>query len=408
MSCPHAPTLVIDPMVADLDAETETLRQAGPLARVELLGVPAWAVTASAEARQLLADPRLVKDLGAWSLWTLGVVTHAWPLIGMVDAGRSMFTVDGPDHRRLRAKTNQALSPRRLDEIRPAVAKFTAELLDDLAAAGGDGQIVDLKQVFAYPLPMRVVGQLMGVDPADFPYLLESYQAFFSVLTPHDERLRILADLDQYYLRLIRAKTASPTDDLTCDFINSTEGGEPMTEQEALGNLKALVAAGHETTVSLIVNAARHLLRDPEQLERVRSGDIEWDNAIEETLRFDTPSTHLLMRFATEDISLGEFVIPQGDGVVMSYRVIGRDVEVHGDSAAAFDAGRDTARRHMAFGFGPHICPGAALSRLEARIALPALFARFPKLSLAVDDSELIHLPVMTQNDLASFPVTLG
>jgi 2-hydroxy-5-methyl-1-naphthoate 7-hydroxylase len=319
-----------------------------------------------------------------------------------------MFTVDGADHRRLRAKTNQALSPRRLDEIRPAIEHFTAELLDDVAAAGADAAVIDLKQVFAYPLPMRVVGRLMGVDAADFRYLLESYKAFFSILTPHDERLRILEDLDDYYLRLIRAKTAVPTDDLTYDLISSTEGGAPMTEEEVLGNLKALVAAGHETTVSLIVNTTRHMLRNPDQLDRVKSGDVSWENAIEETLRFDTPSTHLLMRFATEDISLGQFVIPKGDGVVMSYRVIGRDEAVHGDTADSFDAARETAKRHMAFGFGPHICPGAALSRLEARIALPALFARFPDLTLAVPDSSLAHLPVMTQNDLAAFPVTLG
>lgn len=110
MKCPYA-TVVIDPMVQDLDGETEQLRASAPLARIELLGVPAWTVTRHAEARRLLLDARLVKDLAAWGLWQRGEVTHAWPLIGMIDAGRSMFTVDGEEHRRLRTKTSQALTP---------------------------------------------------------------------------------------------------------------------------------------------------------------------------------------------------------------------------------------------------------------------------------------------------------
>lgn len=123
MNCPHAAArgaassgapVVIDPLVQDLDGETARLRAAGPLARIELLGVPALTVTRHALARQLLIDPRLVKDLEAWGLWQRGEVTHEWPLIGMIDAGRSMFTVDGAEHRRLRTKTSQALTLRRL------------------------------------------------------------------------------------------------------------------------------------------------------------------------------------------------------------------------------------------------------------------------------------------------------
>lgn len=120
MNCPHtgaaqtdrgAGTITIDPMVQDLDGETARLRDTGVLARIELLGVPAWTVTRHAEARQLLLDTRLVKDIDAWGLWRSGVVTRDWPLIGMIDAGRSMFTVDGAEHRRLRTKTSQALTP---------------------------------------------------------------------------------------------------------------------------------------------------------------------------------------------------------------------------------------------------------------------------------------------------------
>ncbi|WP_029932935.1 cytochrome P450 family protein [Nocardia otitidiscaviarum] len=399
--CPIA----IDPMIGDLAGETDRLRAAGPLARIDLLGATAWTVTDHSVARQLLVDSRLVKDINAWGLWNSGVVTRQWPLIGMIDAGRSMFTVDGAEHRRLRIKTTQALSPRRLEALRPMIERFVAELLDDLEAAGKDGAVVDLKQVFAYPLPMRVVSELMGVDKADHGFLLESYKAFFSMLTPHEERLRLLEELDVYYLKMVRAKTAEPTDDLTSAFIQADEGGEPLTEEEVVGNLKALVAAGHETTVSLILAAVRALLTRPEQLDKIRSGDYEWRNAIEETLRWDGPVIHLLMRFATEDITVGDTVIEKGEGVVMSYRAIGRDTAVHGADADEFDITRPTAHRNISFGYGPHICPGAALARMEAAIALPALFERFPELRLAVPVEEIGNLPVLTQNDLASFPV---
>ncbi|MFF5501900.1 cytochrome P450 [Streptomyces roseolus] len=412
MTCPYAAgrdaaPVVVDPMVQDLDGETARIRAAGPLARIDLLGVPAWAVTRHADARRLLVDPRLVKDMAAWDLWTSGTVTHAWPLIGMIDAGRSMFTVDGEEHRRLRAKTSQALTPRRLEAIRPDIEKFTAELLDDLEEGGRDGAVVDLKSVFAQPLPMRVVGMLMGVDPQANAMLTRQYKKFFSMLTPQEERLALLAELDVFYTELVRAKTARPTDDLTSALILAEDGGEPLTEEEVVGNLKAMVAAGHETTIGLVLNAVRALLAHPEQLRAVLAGDVPWEAVIEETLRWDTPTTHLLMRFATEDIAVGDAVIPKGEGVVISYRAIGRDPEQHGPDADAFDITRPAPHRHMTFGHGPHICPGAALSRVEAGIALPALFARFPRLRLAVPDGELRNLPVMTQNDLESFPVLL-
>ncbi|MFC8593814.1 cytochrome P450 family protein [Streptomyces atroolivaceus] len=393
-------------MVQDLDGETEQLRASAPLARIDLLGVPAWTVTRHAEARQLLLDARLVKDLGAWGLWQSGEVTHAWPLIGMIDAGRSMFTVDGEEHRRLRTKTSQALTPRRLEAIRPEIEKFTEGLLDALAEQGEDG-VVDLKAVFAQPLPMRVVGLLMGVDEALHPMLTRQYKAFFSMLTPQEDRLALLAELDVFYAELVREKTAHPTDDLTSALILAEEGGEPLTEEEVIGNLKAMVAAGHETTIGLILNAVRALLAHPDQLRKVLDGEVPWEAVIEETLRWDTPTTHLLMRFATEDIQVGDQVIAQGEGVVISYRAIGRDVTQHGDDADAFDITRPTPIRHMTFGHGPHICPGAALSRVEAGIALPALFGRFPDLRLAIADDEIRKLPVMTQNDMEAFPVLL-
>ncbi|GAB3208044.1 cytochrome P450 family protein [Nocardia tengchongensis] len=403
--CPHA--ISIDPMVGDLAGETARLRAAGPITRIDLLGAPAWTITDHAVARQLLTDTRLVKDINAWKLFSDGVVTRQWPLIGMIDAGRSMFTVDGSEHRRLRIKTTQALTPRRLEALRPTIERLTKELLDDLDEAGGEGAVVDLKQVFAYPLPMRVISELMGVPREDHPMLLDWYKKFFSMMTPQDERLQVIDAMDVYFTEMVRRKTATPTDDLTSALILADEGGEPLTEEEVVGNLKALVAAGHETTVSLILNTVRALLNQPEQLARVRSEEVEWKQVIEESLRYDGPVTHLLMRFATEDITVGDTVIERGEGVVMSYRAINRDNGVFGEDADDFDITRPTAHRNISFGYGPHICPGAALARLEAAIALPALFDRFPALRLAGSDAEIVNLPVMTQNDIAALPLQL-
>ncbi|WP_314177305.1 cytochrome P450 family protein [Streptomyces winkii] len=399
--------IVIDPMVRNLDEETRRLRDAGTLTRIELLGVPAWTVTRHAAARRLLTDQRLVKDIDRWTLWRTGEVTNAWPLIGMIDAGRSMFTVDGAEHRRLRAKTAQAITPRRLENLRPVIEDITHGLLDDVEKQAVQGP-VDLKSVFALPLPMSVISVLMGVDPALHPRLHTLYKAFFSMLTPQEERLAVIDELDGIFTDMVRARTAEPRDDLTSALILADEGGEPLTEEEVVGNLKAMVAAGHETTIGLILNAVRALLTHPDQLRMVLGGEAGWDAVIEETLRWDTPTTHLLMRFATEDIEVDGEVIREGEGVVVSYRAIGRDQEQHGPDADQFDIARPSPNRHMTFGHGPHICPGAALSRLEAGIALPALFDRFPGIRFAVPVEEIVNQPVLTQNDLQSFPVHLN
>lgn len=398
--------LVIDPLVRDLDGETRRLRESGEVVLVDLLGVPAWSVTRHALARWLLTDQRFVKDIDRWGLWRSGAVTRDWPLIGMVDTGRSMFTVDGPEHRRLRAKIGQALTPRRLEAIRPAVARIVRELLDRVA--GHEREPVDLKTEFAAPLPMLVISELMGIDAGMRPRVRELYEAFFSVLTPQDERLEVFAELDALFTCVVRERTAAPADDLTSALITAEQGGAPLSEQEVVGNLKATVAAGHETTVSLLLCTVRALLTRPDELRAVLAGAVSWDAVVEEALRWDPPLTHLLMRFATEDVELGGTLVREGEGVVISYRAIGRDCAQHGPSADEFHTRECPPAKHMSFGHGPHICPGAALARLEAGIALPALFARFPDLQLAVPAEEIGNLPVLTQNDLGSFPVLLG
>ncbi|MFJ4962802.1 Cytochrome P450 107B1 [Streptomyces sp. ADI96-02] len=399
--------IALDPFVTDLDAESAALRAAGPLAEVELPGgVHCYAVTHHAEARALLTDSRVVKDINVWNAWQRGEIPPDWPLIGLANPGRSMLTVDGEDHRRLRTLVAQALTVRRVERLREGIEALTRAGLDRLAALPAD-RPVDLKAEFAYPLPMNVISELMGVDAADHPRLKELFEKFFSTQTPPSEVPRMMADLGALFTKIVDGKRAEPGDDLTSALIAASENGDHLTDEEIVNTLQLIIAAGHETTISLVVNVVAALQTHPEQRERVLNGEIPWQGVIEETLRWNTPTSHVLIRFATEDVEVGDRVLPKGEALIVSFGALGRDERQYGPTAGAFDAAR-SPNRHIAFGHGPHICPGAALSRLEAGIALPALYERFPDLDLAVAADDLRNKPIVTQNDLYELPVRLG
>ncbi|MBK3645214.1 cytochrome P450, partial [Streptomyces sp. MBT33] len=224
---------------------------------------------------------------------------------------------------------------------------------------------------------------------------------------PPAEVVATLTELAGVMADTVAAKRAEPGDDLTSALILASENGDHLTDEEIVSTLQLMVAAGHETTISLIVNAVVQLSLHPDQRSLVLSGAADWSQVTEETLRHSTPTSHVLIRFATEDVRVGDKVLPAGDALIVSYAAIGRDEKAHGPSAGDFDITRTSANRHISFGHGPHVCPGAALSRLEAGIALPALYGRFPDLDLAVPAGELRNKPVVTQNDLFELPVRL-
>lgn len=316
-----------------------------------------------------------------------------------------MLTVDGAEHRRLRTLVAQALTVRRVEHMRGRITELTDRLLDELPADGG---VVDLKAAFAYPLPMYVVADLMGIEEVRLPRLKVLFEKFFSTQTPPEEVVSTLTELAGIMGDTVAAKRAAPGDDLTSALILASEDGDHLTDAEIVSTLQLMVAAGHETTISLIVNSVVNLSTHPEQRALVLSGEADWSAVIEETLRFSTPTSHVLIRFATEDVPVGDRVIPAGDALIVSYGALGRDERAHGPTAGDFDITRTSPNRHISFGYGPHVCPGAALSRLEAGVALPALYARFPRLDLAVPASELRNKPVVTQNDLFELPVRLA
>ncbi|MGW6819967.1 cytochrome P450 family protein [Streptomyces sp. NPDC055005] len=411
MTCPidHAgpAAITLDPFVTDLAAESAALRAAGPLVRVVLPGgVGVYAVTHHAEARKLLTDTRVVKDINVWGAWQRGEIPPDWPLIGLANPGRSMLTVDGDEHRRLRTLVAQALTVRRVEKLRAGIEALTTGMLDRLAQLPA-GESVDLKAEFAYPLPMNVISELMGVEAAEHPRLKALFEKFFSTQTLPEEVPQMMADLGALFSRIVESKRATPGDDLTSALIAASEDGDHLSTEEITNTLQLMVAAGHETTISLIVNAVVALETHPEQRALVLKGEVPWENIIEETLRWSTPTSHVLIRFASEDVEVGDRILPQGEGLIVSFGALGRDEVQHGSTAGEFDITR-TPNRHISFGHGPHVCPGAALSRLEALVALPALYARFPDLSLAVAAEELRNKPILTQNDLFDLPVRLA
>ncbi|WP_330294553.1 cytochrome P450 family protein [Streptomyces sp. NBC_00503] len=411
MTCPIDHTgpapITLDPFVADLDAESAALRAAGPLVEVVLPGdVRVYAVTHHAEARKLLTDPRIVKDINVWGAWQRGEIPMDWPLIGLANPGRSMLTVDGDEHRRLRTLVAQALTVRRVEKLRAGIEALTTGMLDKLAALPSGGT-VDLKAQFAYPLPMNVISDLMGVDAEEHPRLKALFEKFFSTQTLPEEVPQMMADLGALFSRIVESKRENPGDDLTSALIEASEDGDHLSTEEITNTLQLMVAAGHETTISLIVNAVVALETHPEQRALVLKGEVPWEDVIEETLRWSTPTSHVLIRFAAEDVEVGRRILPKGAGLIVSFGAIGRDEAQFGETAGEFDATR-TPNRHISFGHGPHVCPGAALSRLEAIVALPALYARFPGLTLAVPADELRNKPILTQNDLFDLPVHLA
>jgi cytochrome P450 len=255
---------------------------------------------------------------------------------------------------------------------------------------------------------MYVVADLMGIEEARLPRLKVLFERFFSTQTPPAEVVATLTELAQIMTETVAARRAEPGDDLTSALVLASEGGDRLTDEEIVSTLQLMVAAGHETTISLIVNAVVNLSLHPEQRALVLSGEADWSAVVEETLRYSAPTSHVLIRFATEDVPVGDRVIPAGDALIVSYGAIGRDGHTHGPTAGEFDITRETRTRHISFGHGPHTCPGAALSRLEAGVALPALYARFPGLDLAVPAEGLRNKPVVTQNDLFELPVRLN
>ncbi|HEY7596868.1 MAG TPA: cytochrome P450 [Actinophytocola sp.] len=408
----QVPEIRLDPLGADHHGEAARMRSLGPVVRVILPGdVPVWAVTEHALLAQLVTDSRVSKDWRNWSLIQDGTITDEWPLVGMIKV-TNMVTSDGDVHLRLRRQLTRAFTRGRVEQLRPRLNEIVSALLDALPghAVGGvvDG-VVDLRPHYAYPVPMQMICELVGV-PVDWrPRLRESVDSLVRTNATAEEVVATQRDRHELLNRLVELRREEPGPDLTSALIELGESDpEALSQEELIDTIWMLVTAGHETTLGLIANGVRALLTHPDQLSLALDGDAEtWSRVVEETLRWDSPIGNFPARYPLEDITIAGVDIPRGDAILAPYSGVGRDPAQHGPSADRFDITRPQTK-HLAFGGGPHICLGAHLARLEARVALPALFARYPHLTLATDAAELPPVPSFFSNSAATLPVHLG
>ncbi|MGW4231789.1 cytochrome P450 family protein [Streptomyces sp. NPDC004980] len=405
----HIPVITLDPHATDHHGEAARLRELGPVVRVRLPGdVMAWSVTDHALLNDMVTDARFSKDWRNWNAIIRDEITDGWPLIGMVKV-TNMVTSDGQEHRRLRKLVTQTFTPRRVQELRPRIQQIVGQLLDGLPShAGADGS-VDLRRHFAHPVPMQVICELFGVPAEERPRLQELMDNIFrSDLRPEEVRA---SQIEQYELlaRVVEGRRREPGDDLTSALIAArADDPDALSEEELVGTLLLMLSAGQETTLSLITNAVRALLTHPDQRELAVRGDAQtWANVVEETLRWDAPIGNFPFRYPLEDVEIAGVPIPKGEAIMAPFSAVGRDAGQHGEDADRFDIAREQ-RRHLAFGNGPHFCLGAPLARLEAALALPAVFERFPGLSLAVDPDGLVAVPSLFSNSSSTLPVRLG
>ncbi|MCP3821825.1 cytochrome P450 [Streptomyces sp. A3M-1-3] len=398
--------LVLDPTGSDPDAEHQALRERGSATLVDILGVRAWSVSDPALLKQLLTSKDVSKDGRAhWPAFAETVPT--WPLALWV-AVENMFTAYGGNHSRLRRMVAPALSARRTAALQADIEILVNGILDDLDDLPAD-EVADLREHLAYPLPIAVIGKLMGVPAGRRTEFRTVVDNVFATHLSAEEQAANTATLYGLLDALIEIKRTEPGEDMTSLLIaaHDEEGdGSALSDAELRDTLLLMISAGYETTVNVIDQAITTLLSEPEQLAHVRDGRCTWEGVVEETLRHQPAVKHLPLRYARTDIALPDGqTIKTGEAILASYAAANRHPDWHED-ADRFDATRPS-KEHLAFGHGVHFCLGAPLARLEVATALRLLFERFPDAQLAMDRPDLKRLPSLISNGHTAVPVRL-
>jgi cytochrome P450 len=316
-----------------------------------------------------------------------------------------MLNKDGDDHARLRGLVNKAFSPRIIQAMRPRVQAIADALIDDIEKNGTMNLIDD----YAFPLPIIVIAELLGVPADDRDKFREWSDAVVAPALSEEEGKRFVMQMMAFtdYLRaLFTQRRANPRDDLISALLHAEEEGDKLNEAELFSTVVLLIVAGHETTVSLIGNGALALLRHPDALARLRRDPALWPAAIEEILRYDSPVERALTRWVTQDVEVGGKLLRRGEMVIPLIASANHDEHVcpHADT---FDVDRQP-NAHIAFGKGVHFCLGAPLARLEAEIALKTLFTRLPHLRLATPEASLEWRLVPLFHSLTALLVAWG
>ncbi|MFG3497011.1 cytochrome P450 [Streptomyces sp. NPDC047928] len=379
--------------IADPYPSYAKLRESGPVHEVRgAEGDAFWLIVGYAEARAALADARLSKSPS-----TLGLT-----MLDEAVIGPNLLVLDPPDHTRLRKLVAREFTARRVEALRPRIRRVTDDLIDAMAPAGR----ADLVDALAFPLPITVICELLGVPVAD----RDAFRAWSTEIvapTGAEAERDAVYGLAAYLDGLIEDKRcAGPADDLLSALLRTrAEDGDRLSAAELRAMAYLLLIAGHETTVNLISNGVRALLTHPDQLAALRADFGLLDGAVEEMLRYDGPVETSTFRFTREPVAVGDTVIPAGSAVLVGTGAADHDPARFPDPER-FDIRRDTGG-HLAFGHGLHFCLGAPLARLEGRIAIRAVLERFPALALDHDPGEgpLAWLPGLLMRGTRRLPV---
>jgi len=314
---------------------------------------------------------------------------------------------DPPDHTRLRGLVQKAFTPRVVDGLRGRITEISESLVDDALALGSADLVADL----AYPLPVQIIVEMLGVPADDHAMFRIWSDAMARGLDPDfllppeaiQERLVGILSFIQYFAGLIERRRLDPGDDLLSALIAAEEQGDVLSQGELIATCILLLVAGHETTVNLIGGGALTLLEHPGELARFREDLSLTRPAVEEMLRYVSP-VQLTGRIALEDVEVGGVTLAKGEFAMLLLGSANRDPDAFEDPDV-FDVGR-SENPNLGFGFGIHHCLGAPLARLETQIALRTLFERAAVVERASDD--LAYKDNIVLRGLASLPVTLS
>jgi cytochrome P450 len=379
------------------------LRAEAPVQRVPLPdGRGLWLVTRYDDVAAVLKDPRFVKN---WRTVMSPEQLALWPLEESPFANH-MLNFDPPDHTRLRALVHKAFTAPFVERLRGRVQEIADQLID---AVKDRGQM-DLIDAFAFPLPILVIAEMLGVPARDRDKIRRWSNALVGLglrtkATMREIRPQIMEFAD--YLRgLCEERRKEPGADLISALVHAEEGGQKLTPSELTAMVFLLLIAGHETTVNLIGNGTLALLLHPEELAKLKADPSLIKPAVEEFLRFDGPVETSTSRFAAEDLEFQGQLIPKGEEVLVVIAAADHD-PAHFKDPARLDISRED-NKHLGFGLGIHYCVGAPLARMEGQIGIGTLFRRLPDLRLAVPPEALRFRPSVLLRGVEELPVTFS
>ncbi|MEV6028407.1 cytochrome P450 [Streptomyces sp. NPDC052036] len=372
------------------------LRETDPVAEIRMpSGDHALLVTDYESVRTVLSDARFSRAATA---------QPGAPRIGTEPQNaKNLLSMDPPEHTRVRRLVSREFTARRVAALRPRIQSCTDELLDAMEKAGSP---TDLVPALAFPLPVTVICELLGVPLDEREQIAEwSGTVLSTVSLPVEQIMAAHMGLATYLGKLIAVKREKPGDDLLSALVSIHEAdAERLDEEELLHLAITLLIAGHETTTNQIANGVLALLTHPEQFEAARRDPGRVPAAVEELLRFVPPGDEATLRIAMEDVKLGDTVVPAGTAVLASLASANRDAGQFTDPDT-LDVTRVPDVQHLTFGYGIHYCLGAGLARLELEIAIGSLLRRFPTLRLAVPAQEVPRSSGRLIHGVTSLPV---